>query len=47
MREPGDTPQPQELPGQAPEEVPVRGPDGPGAPNPAIAKQPAGAPVRA
>ena len=35
MREPGTTPLPQELPGNTPEELPVRGPAGPGAPNPA------------
>jgi hypothetical protein len=35
MREPGAPPLPQELPGNAPEELPVRGPAGPDAPNPA------------
>lgn len=34
MREPGEPPQPQELPGNAPEELPVRSPDGPRAPFP-------------
>jgi hypothetical protein len=35
MREPGEAPQPQELPGNSPDELPVRGPPGPGAPSPA------------
>lgn len=35
VREPGEAPRPDELPGQVPEEFPVRGPDGPGAPSPA------------
>jgi hypothetical protein len=35
VHEPGAPPQPQELPGKIPEEFPARGPDGPGAPNPA------------
>ncbi len=35
MREPGQPPQPQELPGKTPDELPVRGPNGPRAPNPA------------
>jgi hypothetical protein len=35
VHEPGAPPQPQELPGKMPEEFPARGPDGPGAPNPA------------
>ena len=33
MRDPGEPPQPEELPGRVPEELPVRGPDGPGAPS--------------
>ena len=28
MREPGETPQPEELPGKMPDELPVRGPQG-------------------
>ena len=35
MQEPGEPPRPEELPGRVPEELPVRGPDGPGAPSPA------------
>jgi hypothetical protein len=35
MREPGESPLPQELPGNMPDELPVRGPNGPAAPNPA------------
>jgi hypothetical protein len=35
MREPGEPPQPQELPGKTPDELPVRGPDGPTTPSPA------------
>jgi hypothetical protein len=35
VHEPGGPQQPQELPGNTPEELPVRGPGGPGAPNPA------------
>jgi hypothetical protein len=37
VHEPGAPPQPQELPGKTPDELPVRGPGGPGAPNPATA----------
>jgi hypothetical protein len=40
MREPGAPPRPEELPGQTPEELPVRGPPGPTAPNPAVADLP-------
>ena len=29
MREPGEPPRPDELPGRMPEELPVRGPQGP------------------
>ena len=35
MREPGAPPQPQELPGNTPDEFPVRRPDQPSTPNPA------------
>jgi hypothetical protein len=35
MREPGESPQPQELPGKTPDELPVRGPGGPTTPYPA------------
>jgi hypothetical protein len=35
MEEPGAPPRPEELPGHTPDELPVRGPDGPGAPSPA------------
>ena len=35
MREPGQPPPPQELPGKMPDELPVRGPNGPQTPNPA------------
>jgi hypothetical protein len=35
VREPGEPPQPEELPGQTPDELPVRGPDGPRTPSPA------------
>ena len=36
MREPGESPLPQELPGKMPDELPVRGPSGPATPNPAV-----------
>ena len=32
IREPGEAPRPEELPGRTPEELPVRGPQGPGTP---------------
>jgi hypothetical protein len=35
MREPGAPLPPQELPGKTPDELPVRGPNGPATPNPA------------
>jgi hypothetical protein len=35
MREPGEAPRPEELPGKVPEELPVRGPQGPRTPYPA------------
>ena len=35
VQEPGAPPQPQELPGRTPDELPVRGPQGPRTPNPA------------
>jgi hypothetical protein len=35
MREPGQPPQPKELPGKMPDELPVRGPNVPSTPNPA------------
>jgi hypothetical protein len=35
VHEPGAPPQPQELPGKTPDELPLRGPDGPRTPNPA------------
>ena len=35
MQEPGEPPRPEELPGQMPEELPVRGPQGPTTPSPA------------
>jgi hypothetical protein len=35
MREPGEPPSPEELPGYTPEELPVRGPPGPAGPPPA------------
>jgi hypothetical protein len=35
MREPGETPRPEELPGKTPDELPVRGPQGPRTPSPA------------
>jgi hypothetical protein len=35
MREPGESPGPEELPGRTPEELPVRGPQGPSTPSPA------------
>jgi hypothetical protein len=34
-RDPAQSPQPQELPGKMPDELPIRGPNGPGTPNPA------------
>jgi hypothetical protein len=37
MQDPGEPPRPEELPGSVPDELPVRGPDGPGAPSPATA----------
>jgi hypothetical protein len=36
ITEPGHPPQPQELPGKVPDELPVRGPNGPTTPNPAV-----------
>jgi hypothetical protein len=36
MQDPGEPPRPEELPGNTPDELPVRGPDGPG-PSPATA----------
>ena len=44
MREPGAPPRPEELPGQTPEELPVRGPAGPITPNPATADLPGSQP---
>jgi hypothetical protein len=35
MQEPGAPPRPEELPGNTPDELPVRGPGGPGSPSPA------------
>ena len=35
MRDPGEPPRPEELPGNTPDELPVRGPDGPRGPSPA------------
>jgi hypothetical protein len=35
MREPGEAPRPEELPGKMPDELPVRGPQGPRTPYPA------------
>lgn len=35
MQEPGEPPRPDELPGRTPEELPVRGPEGPHPPSPA------------
>ena len=35
MHEPGAPPPPRELPGKLPDELPVRGPNGPTTPNPA------------
>ena len=35
MQEPGEPPKPEELPGRTPEELPVRGPQGPSTPSPA------------
>ncbi|HWZ40197.1 MAG TPA: hypothetical protein VNY08_18045 [Bradyrhizobium sp.] len=35
MREPGEPPRPDELPGKMPDELLVRGPNGPSTPNPA------------
>jgi hypothetical protein len=35
MQEPGEAPRPEELPGNTPDELPVRGPGGPGPPSPA------------
>jgi len=35
VREPGEAPPPDELPGRMPEELPVRGPNGPRTPSPA------------
>jgi hypothetical protein len=34
MQEPGEPPRPEELPGNTPDELPVRGPGGPGPPSP-------------
>ena len=35
MQDPGESPRPEELPGRVPEELPVRGPQGPSTPSPA------------
>jgi len=35
IQEPGQPPRPEELPGQIPNELPVRGPEGPRTPSPA------------
>ena len=35
VHDPGETPSPEELPGRMPEELPVRGPQGPSTPSPA------------
>ena len=35
MQDPGEPPRPEELPGKTPDELPVRGPDGPRGPSPA------------
>jgi hypothetical protein len=35
MQDPGEPARPEELPGNAPDELPVRGPDGPRGPPPA------------
>jgi hypothetical protein len=35
VQEPGEPPRPEELPGKMPEEMPVRGPEGPRTPSPA------------
>jgi hypothetical protein len=45
MRDPGEPSQPDELPGYTPDELPVRGPQGPGAPQPAADAQSADLPV--
>lgn len=37
VEEPGAPPQPEELPGHTPDELPMRGPDGPTTPSPATA----------
>jgi hypothetical protein len=36
MQDPGEPPRPDELPGHRPDELPVRGPQGPYTPSPAI-----------
>jgi hypothetical protein len=40
VREPGESPRPDELPGHMPEEIPSRGPNGPLTPNPATDAMP-------
>jgi hypothetical protein len=35
MQDPGELPRPEELPGYIPDELPVRGPQGPSTPSPA------------
>ena len=35
MQDPGEPPRPEELPGNTPDELPVRGPEGPRTPSPA------------
>jgi len=35
MQDPGEPSRPEELPGNTPDELPVRGPEGPPAPSPA------------
>jgi hypothetical protein len=34
MHDPGEAPRPEELPGRTPDELPVRGPEGPHTPDP-------------
>ncbi|WOH66510.1 hypothetical protein [Bradyrhizobium sp. BWA-3-5] len=40
QRDPAEPPQPRELPGEMPDELPIRGPNGPRTPNPATDQGP-------
>jgi len=46
MQEPGEPPSPEELPGEMPDELSVRGPQGPTTPSPETDMQDTGMPAR-